>query len=163
MKVFYYQGGNFLPWINIYAYGAIIIWGLTCKLKKHPFLVFLLGLVSSGILEYFSGLVIYELTGLRFWDYNVEILNFGNIGGFVCLRSVAFFGLSGLILVYGMIPLCIYLSKKINKKTFLIISISLCLVILLDEVYNLIIARVLGLGRATQIYEKLGFKFMDYK
>ena len=163
MKVFYYQGGNFLPWINIYAYGAIIIWGLTYKLKKHPFLVFLLGFVSSGILEYFSGLVIYEMFGLRFWDYNVEILNFGNIGGFVCLRSVAFFGLSGLILVYGMIPFCIYLSKKMNRKTFLVLSISLCFIILFDEVYNLIIARILGLSRATQIYEKLGFKFMNYK
>ena len=25
MKEFYYRGGNFLPWINIYAIGAIII------------------------------------------------------------------------------------------------------------------------------------------
>ena len=25
MKEFYFQGGNFLPWINIYAYGALLI------------------------------------------------------------------------------------------------------------------------------------------
>ena len=25
MKEFYYRGGNFLPWINIYAYGALLI------------------------------------------------------------------------------------------------------------------------------------------
>ena len=25
MKTFYMRGGNFLPWINIYAYGAFLI------------------------------------------------------------------------------------------------------------------------------------------
>ncbi len=43
-------------------------------------------MVITGLLEYFSGLVIYKLIGARYWDYNTEIWNFGNIGGFVCFR-----------------------------------------------------------------------------
>ena len=31
MDKFYWQGGNFLPWINIYAYGALLIYLLTYK------------------------------------------------------------------------------------------------------------------------------------
>lgn len=163
MKQLYWRGGNFLPWINIYATGSFIIIFLTHKLKKHPILIFLISVISTGILEYFSGLAMYKIgNGLRCWDYNTEILNFGNIDGFVCLRSVTFFGLSALFLMYVLIPLCIYLSKKINKKTFLIISITLCSIFLFDELYNLIFARILNLPRATEIYKNIGFKFMDY-
>ncbi len=95
--------------------------------------------------------------------YNSEILNFGNIGGFVCLRSVLFFGLSNLLLIYAIIPLCFYLAKKMNKKVFLTISILLCSIILFDEFYNLIFARVLHLPRAYDVYSKLGFKYVKFK
>ena len=160
MKEFYYQGGNFLPWINIYAYGACLIYLSTRKLKKNFLAVFIIGAIVSGILEYVSGFVIYHLfDGLRLWDYNTEILNFGNIDGFICLRSILFFGFSGLILMYLVIPFCIFLSKKMNKKVFLTISISLFAIILIDEIYNLIIARIFSLPRAYDVYSKLGVKY----
>ena len=163
MQKIYWRGGNFLPWINIYATGSIMIILLTHKLRKHPLLVFLIAVISTGILEYLSGLIIYELKdGLRLWDYNTEILNFGNIGGFVCLRSVTFFGISALFLMYFILPFCIYLSQKIKKKTFLIISISLCTIFMFDEFYNLIFARVWHLPRSTEVYKSLGFNYMNY-
>ena len=163
MKQFYLRGANFLPWINIYATGSIMIIILTHKLKKNPLLIFLISALSTGILEYFSGYFMYKLgNGIRCWDYNTEILSFGNIDGFVCLRSVTFFGLSALILMYLIVPFCIYLSKKMSKKTFLILSISLCFIFLFDEFYNLIFARILNLPRASEIYKNLGFKYMDY-
>ena len=162
-KEFYMQGGNFLPWINIYAIGSIMIILLTRKVKRNPILVFLIAVLSTGLLEYFSGLAIYKLCdGLRLWDYNTEILNYGNIGGFVCLRSVLFFGISALLLIYLIVPFCIYLSKKINKKAFLIISIGLCSIVLFDELYNLIFARILNLPRASTIYKMLGFKYVKF-
>ncbi len=163
MKEFYWRGGNFLPWINIYATGSIMIYFLTYKSRKKPLKVFLISFLSCGILEYFSGLGMYLIKGLRCWDYNREILNFGNIGGFVCLRSATFFGLSGLLLMYVIIPFIFYIAKKSNKKLFLAISISLCSIILFDEFYNLIFARILNTPRATQIYKKLGFPFVVFK
>ena len=140
MKTFYYQGGNFLPWVNIYAIGALLIIFLTFKYRKKPLIVFLISVLSTGLLELLSGYLIYIIgNGTRYWNYNTEILNFGNIGGFVCLRSVLFFGISGLILIYLIIPLCIKISSKLNKKTFLIISITICSIFLIDEFYNLIL------------------------
>ena len=163
MEKFYWRGGNFLPFINIYATGAIMICILAYKFRKNPFLVFLIAFISTGILEYFSGLVIYEFFGLRFWDYNTEILNFGNIGGYVCLRSVSFFGFSALLLIYLIVPFCIYLSTHVKKKTFLIVSISVFSIFLFDEMYNLVFSRVLGLPRAHDVYESIGFNFMNYR
>lgn len=163
MKKFYMQGGNFLPWINIYAIGSILILLCTYKHKKNPLKVFLISVISTGILEYFSGLIIYKMFhGLRLWDYNVEILNFGNIGGFVCLRSVLIFGFGGLGLIYYILPFLIYLSKKINKKIFLIISISLCSIFLFDELYNLVFARILSTPRASAVYKEMGYEYVKF-
>ena len=164
MKEFYLQGGNFLPWINIYAIGAILVYFLTFKLRKHPILVFLISLIICGLLEFLAGWGLYTFfDGTRYWDYNVEILNFGNIGGFVCLRSVLFFGISSLALIYLIVPFVFNLATKMNKKTFLILSFTLCAIILLDEVYNLIIARIFNLPRASQVYTDLGFKYVGHQ
>lgn len=164
MKEFYWRGGNFLPWINIYATGSIMIYIFTYKYRKNPFKVFLISFISTGILEYFSGLGMYIFgDGIRCWDYNQEILNFGNIDGFVCLRSVLFFGISSLLLIYIIVPLCYYLARHMNRKVFLTISITLCSIIMIDELYNLIFARVFSLPRASTIYKKLGFKYVYFK
>lgn len=40
IKEVYFRGGNFLPWINIYAIGAILIYFLTYKKRKIPYLYF---------------------------------------------------------------------------------------------------------------------------
>lgn len=164
MKEFFWRGGNFLPWINIYATGSIMIYILSYRYRKNPLKVFLIAFISTGILELISGYAMYVINdGVRCWDYNNEILNFGNIGGFVCLRSVLFFGISALLLMYVIVPLCFNLANKMNKKVFLIISFTLCSIVLIDEFYNLIIARLFNLKRASTIYKKLGFHYVYFK
>ena len=161
MKEFYYRGGNFLPWINIYATGSVMIYILSYKYRKNPLKVFLISVISTGLLEYFSGLGIYIIgDGLRYWDYNTEILNFGNINGFVCLRSVMFFGLSALLLMYAIVPFCFHVASKSNKKVFLIVTISICSIFLADEFYNLIFTRIFNLPNAIKIYKRLGVNYM---
>ena len=141
-----------------------MIYFLTYKKRKKPIQVFLISFISSGILEYISGLGMYIIGhGMRCWDYNSEILNFGNINGFVCLRSVTFFGLSALLLIYGIVPLCFFLAKKMNKKLFLTISFTLCTIVLIDEFYNLLFARIFHLPRASKIYKSLGIKYVKFK
>ena len=163
-KTFYWRGGNFLPWINIYAYGALIICFFTYKRRKNPLQVFLISAISCGILELLSGYVLYGLLGReRCWSYNEEILNFGNIGGYVCLRSVLVFGVSALMLIYIILPILFNLAKKMNKKAFMILSISLFSIFVFDELYNLIFARLLSLPRSTDVYKTLGLKYIHFK
>ena len=163
-KTFYMRGANFLPWINIYAYGAFLIIGITYSKRKHPLQVFLLSMLVTGILEYFSGYILYGKLGwTKCWDYNQEILNFGNIGGYVCLRSVLVFGLSGLALMYIILPL---LSKLVRTKyinILFIISIIIAGIFILDEIYNLIIAHIFHLPRARDIYKTFGLKYLYFK
>jgi len=163
-KQFYMRGSNFLPWINIYAYGAFLIIAMTYRKRENPLQVFLLSMLVTGILEYFSGYILYGKLGwTKCWDYNQEILNFGNIGGYVCLRSVLVFGLSGLALMYLILPV---LSKIVRSKyinIIFIISIIICSIFILDEIYNLVLARLLHLPRARDIYKTFGLKYLYFK
>lgn len=162
MKEVYWRGGNFLPWINIYAMGAILIYVLTYKKRKNPLFVFIVSMVSTGILEYIGGFFMEHIMQIKCWDYSKEILSFGSIDGYVCLRSVLVFGISALLLMYIIVPLCFYLAKKMPKKAFLILSYTICGIFLFDELYNLIFANLLNLPRASEVYKDLGFKFLYF-
>ncbi len=158
---FYMQGGNFLPWINIYAIGAVLIVLACWKLRRWPWLVFIVSFIMTGVLEYVAGWLVYTLgNGTRYWDYNVEILNFGNIEGFVCLRSVLVFGVSALFMMYVIMPWFVRLSQKMSRKVFLALAISLFAVVMVDEVYNLLASKVFGWPDAMEIYRSLGFKYL---
>ena len=158
---FYMQGGNFLPWINIYAIGAVFIILLCMKFRKNPWLVFLLSVLVSGVVEFVAGWLVYTIgNGTRYWDYNTEILNFGNIGGFVCLRSVFFFGVSALFLIYMVVPFFVYLAKRMSKRAFLVLAISLFVVVMVDEVYNLLASKVFGWPDAMDYYRAMGWKYL---
>lgn len=162
MKTFYWRGGNFLPWINIYATGSIMIYLLTYKDRKKPLKVFMVSVITTGILEYFSGLGMDKIAGKKCWDYSQEILGALNINGYVCLRSVLVFGVFSLLLIYIVLPLIFYIAKKSNKKVFVTTSIILCSIIMIDEFYNLLIARIFHLPRAYNVYSKLGVPYVKF-
>ena len=161
MQEWYYQGGNFLPWINIYALGAVMIFALTVKLKKKPWLVFLISAISTSLLELIAGWLIYHIgNGTRYWNYNIEILNFGNIGGFVCFRSFIIFGLAAMMLMYLVIPAIARLSQLMPKNVFLTLSIGLLCIFMADEIYNLLITKMFNLPNAIEIYQANGLKYV---
>ena len=162
-KEFYMRGGNYLPWINIYAYGSFLIIWLTYKKRKKPLQVLIISMISTGILEFCSGYILYDVLGwTRCWDYNQEILNFGNIGGFVCLRSITFFGLSGLLLIYGILPLLIKISQMKYEKIILLFSISFSLIFIFDELYNLLFYPFFPIPKASDFYKEHGFKYLYF-
>lgn len=156
----YMQGGNLLPWINIYAIGALAVIPMTYKFRRKPWLVFIIAFFVTGIIELVGGwLVFYLGNGTRYWDYNDLAWNFGNIGGFVCLLSVTIFGIFSLLLMYGVLPFCIYLSLRLKKQTFLTLAISLFAIIMLDELTNLTLKN-LGLPTAMDFYRSLGWEYV---
>ena len=133
------RGSTFGPWIPIYAFGGLFIVIFTYKFKHNPFLVFLISILITGILEYSTGYVLYEFFDTRLWDYNTEIWNYGNINGYICLRSVLFFGISSLFLIYLIIPWFIKLALNIEENKVKIISLFLGLLFLLDVIVYAII------------------------
>lgn len=138
------RGETLGPWLPIYSFGGLLIVLINANDKKNKYKIFFKSMLVCGILEYICGYIFLEYFNLRLWDYNTEILNFGNINGFICLRSVLFFGISGLLLMYIVIPLIERLSTKISTKKFNTISISLFSMFFIDTIYNHIISRVIN-------------------
>lgn len=155
----YMQGGTFLPWINLYAIGALLVFFLTYRFKSRPWLVFIIAFFATGILELISGWLVYTLgDGTRYWDYNNQPWNFGNIGGFVCLASATVFALASLLLMYALLPFCIYLARKMSRRSFLILSIMLFALVMADMTINLVL-KYTGLPTAMDFYESQGWEY----
>jgi len=126
------RGSTFGPWIPIYAFGGLLITIITYRFRKKPFLIFSLNCIITGILEYLTGYILYEYKGIRLWDYNTEIWNWGNIDGYICLRSILFFGISSLCLIYWLIPIIKKIVYKISEKKLVIFSSVLGLLFFVD-------------------------------
>lgn len=153
------KGGNFLPWINIYAFGALLIIPLTYKFRKKPWAVFLISVLATGLLELVGGWLVYTIgNGTRYWNYDYGLWAFGSINGFVCPLSVTIFGIGALLLMYFVLPFCIKLATKMSKHAFLILAISLFVLFVGDEIINLILKN-LGQPTAMDFWRSLGLEY----
>ncbi len=117
------RGSTFGPWVPIYGYGSVCIIILCNKLKEKPLLLFLASAFIASVIEFTTGYYLYHVHNVRLWNYYEEMWNFGNIGGYVCLRSTVFFGLSGLFLIYIVLPIVKDMCNKISIKFFTLISL----------------------------------------
>lgn len=152
------RGSCFGPWIDIYCLGGVLIYYACRKMADRPWLVFLVSGALCGALEYLAGFILDRVNGGFWgWDYNTEKLNFGNLNGYICLRSVLVFAVAGCMLFYVMIPGLKWLREKIGERAFSRVFVTLGVIILIDIAYNDIGAYMFGMPGASQIYSNLGW------
>ena len=124
--------GSYLP---IYGFGTLFIVLFTKRFKKHPIAIFLLSIPITGILEYITGYVMYEIWTSRWWDYRNLFLN---IDGYVCLRSVLSFAFGAMFLIYLVEPFICILSNKMSIKMRHILCIGIIMVFIIDSVLTVL-------------------------
>ena len=73
----------FRDFIKFVGVGAVFMLWLLKRFKKRPWLVFLLAMIITGIVEYITGVLMFEIYHKTWWDYTGLFLN---INGYVCLR-----------------------------------------------------------------------------
>ena len=113
----------------------------------------------TGIVELVGGWLAYELfDGARYWNYDSGPWAFGSINGFVCPLSVTIFGIGSLLLVYLVVPLCIYLAQRMTKRAFLTLAITMFTLVMLDELTNLTLKN-LNLPTAMDFWQWVGLKY----
>ena len=156
---FFMKGGNFLPWMNIYAIGAVLVIPATYWIRRQPWAVFLIAALVTGVVELIGGWLAFELfDGARYWDYSQVWWGFGHINGFVCPVSVFAFGIGSMLLMYLLLPFCAFVAEKMSKRAFLILTITLFSVVMVDEIGNLIF-KVLDLPTAMDFYRGIGLVY----
>ena len=134
------RGSTYGPWIPIFVFGGGAYMLLVYQFKDKPLLVFTLCVLVSGILEYATGWVLYNVFHTRLWDYNTEIWNWGNINGYICLRSVLLFGLSGVFIVYAVVPLLIRIANMIDQG----ILTAVCRVLAAAFIIDCVVYRIMN-------------------
>ena len=131
--MFVERGQGFGPWLPIYGFGAVFICLFAMRFRKSMPAVFLMSALVSGVVEYLTGWVFYTFfDGLRLWDYNTEIWNWGNINGYICLRSILLFAFSGVFLIYVAVPMIGKLKELLAEKVFRVICIGPAVLFLID-------------------------------
>ena len=133
------RGYTIGPWLPIYATGGLLIYLSNIKSKNNILKIFINSAVMCGLLEFIVGYLLLHISHIRLWDYNTEILNYGNIGGYICLRSVLFFGLSGVFLMNIVLPLITKIINKYQSKKTEYITIFLGGLFCIDFIVNYII------------------------
>ncbi len=149
LKKWVKRGSTYGPWIPIYGVGGLLLALIVYHFRAHWIVVFLLSVVITGAIEWFGGWLILKLTGQRLWDYNTEIWNWGNIGGFVCLRSVIIFGIGGLALVYLVFPITIRVFETAHGTLWKNFMLVLFILFILD----IILHRALG-GKTHRVSDE---------
>ena len=76
------------PALPIYGSGAIVILVSTIGVRDSIPLIFLLGMLSSTILEFVTGYCMERMFGVRYWDYSKKPFN---LMGHICLFSWGIF------------------------------------------------------------------------
>ena len=150
------RGTCFGPWVEIYCFGGLAIYLICFKLRKWPWLVFIISGAVCTALEYAAGYAMQQAGMPRTWDYNTEILNFGNVNGFICLRATLVFAAAGLLLLYVVIPILLAVYRKIGEKKFFILMVTIGVICLADIFYNDVLAKALGTMDAITFWGRSG-------
>lgn len=137
------------PYCPIYGVGAIAITLFLNKYSYDAFVLFILTILVSGILEYFTSYIMEKLFKARWWDYSNRKFN---INGRICLGNLIPFGIFGLILTYITNPIIIKFLSSVNLNLLNIISIMLAIVFFTDYTISTII--IFGFRKTTLAVEK---------
>ena len=125
-KLVFSRGYLIGPYIPIFGFGATFMVYYLDKYQNDILTLFILGLVSCCILEYFTSLLMEYIFHLRWWDYSDRKFN---INGRVCLENGIYFGIGAIILVKYIHP---WLSK-------ILYSLPYCYIHLLGSILFFII------------------------
>ncbi len=121
-----FMRGPFLP---IYGSGAIVVLIFTLPFRTNAWLVFVVGMTSATLLEYFTGAAMEKMFHVRYWDYSRQRLN---LNGHICVTSSLAWGCFSVILtLYGHIPVERFVTNM-NENVLEIIVFVLTVYISID-------------------------------
>lgn len=121
-------------WLPIYGIGGMILLLALYRFKETPQLVFGLGFLLSGVLEYTCGWLLETLFNAKWWDYSSEILN---IHGRVSAVGLLVFALAGCFIVYKFAPWGNQILNRVPTTARIILCIVLIFVFTIDVVISL--------------------------
>ena len=160
----YWPSGTFGPWLDSFCIISLILYILMYRLRRKPLLVIPLCAIICTAFQFLIGICLYFFfDGARAWNCSLEILNFGNIGGFICARTFVEFAVLGTLIMYVFVPLILEMACALRRNTFVRLWFIIGFICIADIVYNDVICILIpALPGASDVYASFGFKFMKF-
>lgn len=133
------------PICPIYGVGALLIIYLLTPVQNNPILVFILGVLSTSVLEYFTSWLLEVLFHMSWWDYSKHKFN---INGRVCLLNATMFGLMSLFVMYIAHPFTASIVAKVSMNVQSLLAGILLLLIIMDLIVSTI--AVMNMNKSLQ-------------
>ena len=140
------RGFLYGPYLPIYGFGLVILVLALGKLintpvrigrfRIEPLLVFLGIVAISTVIEYIAGYVLLVKYDLRLWDYSTYWMN---LDGIISFNTSVRFGIGGMALLYGLVPLTDKILGRLNMKTRKIVMFAIIVVMIADFIITLFI------------------------
>lgn len=130
---FYNRGFLHMPFLPIYAFGALLI-TLTLSEFNNPLLVYIFGVIVTSIIEYITSVAMEKIFHTRWWDYSN---NFLNINGRVCLKNSLLFGLLSLVVIYEFNPFLLPIIQSFEYETLRTLNTIILAALSIDLIYTL--------------------------
>lgn len=123
------------PWLPVYGLGAVLMIILLNPIRTRLWLVFFLGAVIGGALEYGTSLLMEMIFHIKWWDYSGAGFD---LQGRTCLLVIVIFGILGVVITAFLGPFLnqqfMHISANVQRQLAWIIG----LLFLTDYVYSLI-------------------------
>lgn len=119
------------PYCPIYGVGALIIVILLAPYIHHPIEVFLVGMISTSVLEYITSWGMERIFHAKWWDYSKKKFN---INGRVCLKNSLLFGVMSLALMYLVHPFVAGLIMSFSEFWLIVIALIAAFIFFSDVI-----------------------------
>lgn len=122
------------PYCPIYGAGAILDILLLGKIENSG-LLFVLGVLVTGVLEYLTSYIMEKIFHARWWDYSERKFN---INGRVCLAGMIAFGSLSVILIKLVHPPIVRLTDKLSITALYLSAGTIGALFIFDILYTLL-------------------------
>lgn len=117
------------PICPIYGFGALFVLLVLDPYTDNILTVFILGMISTSVLEYITSYFLEKLFKMKWWDYSEHRFN---IKGRTCLLNSVLFGILCVVLTEWVNPLVTSLVKGIPFILKHVFAIILFIIIVVD-------------------------------
>lgn len=113
----------------IYGFGSVLLTYLLFPYRDKTLILFLSSALICTFLEYLAGLILDKLFHKRWWDYSD---NKFNLGGYVCLEFLLYWGVGGIILVRDIHTSMVNMVSSIPIQLLMVVDILFLIIFIID-------------------------------
>lgn len=117
------------PFCPIYGAGGMLVIILLSPFKNNLFLLYIMAVFITSLLEFLTSLVLEKLFNAEYWDYSKRRFNFH---GRVCLVNSLVFGVMGVVGIWCLNPVMLNIVGLIPSFALPFVSLGFMLYFLID-------------------------------